>query len=75
MRSSIDVRIGLRNYEIRIGSSLLIKVPTKDNLADILTKPMMGPEFNEMKNKTVNFQINNFLGGHVYLVDLKFVSH
>ena len=73
MRSSIDRRQDWVE-ELRDQDWVkLIKVPSKDNLADILTKPMMGPEFNEMKNKTVNFQINNFLGGHVYLVDLKFV--
>ena len=48
----------------------LVKVPPKENLADILTKPMMGPEFERLKQKTVNFQVNEILGGLVYLVDL-----
>ena len=45
-------------------------ISKNDQLADILTKPLKGPDFKRMKNKVVNFQNDEILGGHMYLADL-----
>lgn len=45
-------------------------VPGNENLADLFTKCLMGPKFNAIVEKIVNFQRDKILGGHVYLCDL-----
>ena len=49
-------------------------VPGNENLADVFTKCLMGPKFNAIVEKIVNFQKANILGGHVYLCDLVSVT-
>ena len=70
MRGSIDRREDWVTELRENGWVTLEKVATQDNLADILTKPMKGPEFTSLREKTVNFQVYNVLGGLVYLSDM-----
>ena len=70
MRGSIDRREDWVSELRDDGWVRLVKVASKDNLADILTKPMKGPEFTSLRGKTVNFQVLNILGGLMYLVDM-----
>ena len=70
IRGSIDMRETwvdeLRNQKI-ITTEHVCK---ENQLADILTKPLKGPDFKRMKSKVVNFQSHEILGGHMYLIDL-----
>ena len=45
-------------------------ISKNDQLADILTKPLKGPDFKRVMSRVVNFQNDEILGGHMYLVDL-----
>ena len=70
MRGAIDRREDWVTELRDKGWAKCVKVSSEENLADILTKPMKGPEFVSLREKTVNFQIYNVLGGLMYLVDL-----
>ena len=75
IRGSIDMR---KNWvdELRNQKIITTEHVRKENqLADILTNPLKGPDFKRMMSKVVNFQSQEILGGHMYLIDLcdKFV--
>jgi hypothetical protein len=74
IRGSIDMREAWVQ-EMRDQSVVQTEhVPGNENLADVFTKCLMGPKFNAIVEKIVNFQKANILGGHVYLCDLVSVT-
>jgi hypothetical protein len=70
IRGSIDTRIAwvkeLRDLDI-VATHY---VESSKNLADISTKCLMGPTFERLKKKIVDFQRSSTLEGHLYLCDL-----
>ena len=70
IRGSIDMREAWVQ-EMRDQSVVKTEhVPGHENLADVFTKCLMGPKFNAIVEKILNFQKTEILGGHVYLCDL-----
>ena len=70
IRGSIDMREAWVQ-EMRDQSVVKTEhVPGHENLADVFTKCLMGPKFNAIVEKILNFQKAEILGGHVYLCDL-----
>ena len=70
IRGSIDMR---ESWVKDMRDSSVVRteyVCGEDNLADMFTKCLMGPRFNAMVKRIVNFQQQNIVGGHVYLIDL-----
>jgi hypothetical protein len=70
IRGSIDMREAWIQEMRDLDVVKTVHVAGEDNMADILTKCMKGPKFVELRDRIVNFQSVEIVGGHVYLIDL-----
>ena len=70
IRGSIDAREGWVKDMRDLGKVKTQHVRGEENLADIFTKCLKGPKFQEAVEKIKNFQEAQIIGGHLYLVDL-----
>ena len=70
IRGSLDMREAWVAEMRDLGIVNTVHVCSQNNLADIFTKCLKGPVFASIRDKIANFQIENIVGGHLYLIDL-----